>query len=78
MNLLYSEKMSHSLLAQKKERSIFGKRGLLTAIKGSEIFTLMFICEFFRHHGRVKHRPRKRGKIQIVGRIKHDLEMSNV
>ena len=63
MNLLYSEKMSHSLLAQKREKFVdFLKRedilisnGLLTAIRGSQIITLMFIYEYFRYHGRVKH-----------------------
>ena len=28
---------------------------LLSAIRGSQIFTLMFICEYFRTHGHIKH-----------------------
>ena len=59
MNLLYSEKISHSLLAQKREKfvdvfkreDILISNDLLTAIRGSQIFTLMFIFEYFRPQG---------------------------
>ena len=34
---------------------LISNRSTFTAIRGSQIFTLMFICKYFRHHSHIKH-----------------------
>ena len=45
----------HHLSMETNQHLYWSPTGLLTAIRGSQIFTLMFICEYFRPQGRIKH-----------------------